>query len=143
MLNDSLLLYALTTIVGIIGILVKVIHGNFKSEIRANSLALESKASSENLRESKLASTEALSEVKSHFKQQLDKQHEDYRDRLNELTMKQDREIDWLKDEMNKFSAALNEMRKESNENQSAMMRQLQEMTMMMTTRTTYQPPRN
>lgn len=99
--------------------LIAVLWGVVKNESKANADALATKASAD-----------ALREAKQDFTIRLDKQQSDYQQRLQEVSQRQDKEIDWLKEEMDKISNNIDEMRKEISQGNSAMLGKLHEVAL-------------
>jgi len=102
-------------ILGLIGVIWNLV----RQEAKANSEALDKKASAE-----------ALKEAKQDFATRLEKLHSDYRQLLQEVSMRQDREIDWLKDEMDKISGNITELRRENNTANATILQRLQDLAM-------------
>ncbi len=113
-MTDATLTYWLTTALGVIGVLIIGIYNIMQSHAKHNTLALEKKAS-----------LESLAKAEADFKSALERQYTQFQERVQELSNKQDREIDWLKDELQRFNEALADMRRENNQGQSQIMAQL------------------
>lgn len=99
--------------------LIAAVWSMVRTEASKNADALEMKASHE-----------ALKDAKSDFMMRLDKQHTEFQQRLREVSERQDREIDWLKDEMDKISSNIAEMRRENTQANTAILARLQELAL-------------
>lgn len=108
-------MYALSTAVGMIGLLVGVIWTMLRAEVKSNNEALSRKASNTALDEVKKAAAEELRDTSMRFDRTIERNHHDYKERLSVLEKKQDREIDWLKQELRAIAETQAEMRRESN----------------------------
>jgi superoxide dismutase len=117
----AIVIYALTTAISVIGVLLLLMYNKHQTELLKN----QADAIRVTDELAKKASSDALKEARDHFNGTIAKHHSDYQERLRELAMKQDREIDWLKEEMDKISANLNEMRKEAMAANNAIMARL------------------
>ncbi len=92
----------LTYTLGIAGALLGVIWLMLRQENKRTEDALDKKAS-----------TAALDEAKSNHRSELREMREQFSEQLRELNRRQDREIDWLKEEMGRIGTSLSEMRAE------------------------------
>ena len=111
-------------LISVAGALILTIWGMLRHESRKTEEALEKKASIEALNEAKKMAVDALNEakanhlvamrdVKDHFQRIIDRNHEDYQARVRDLNERQDREINWLKDELSTLGENLQQMRQE------------------------------
>lgn len=98
MTEAQLLTYAL----GLAGSLLGVIWLMLRHENKRTEDALEKKAS-----------TAALDEAKTNHRTELREMREQFSEQLRELNRRQDREIDWLKEEMGRLGTSISEMRQE------------------------------
>ena len=105
----------ITIVLGLIGVIWNMV----RTEAKSNAEALNQKASAD-----------ALKEAKSDLMLRLEKQHAEFQQRLREVSERQDREIDWLKDEMDKISNNLAEMRRENTQANAAILQRLQDLAM-------------
>ncbi len=110
--------FALTTAITLVGVLLLLVYNNVKDQAKQNARDLAEKAS-----------TAALLKAESDFQGAIDRLHQQFHAQVQSLTEKQDREIDWLKDEMNKFADALHEMRRENNQGQNTILQHLHNLT--------------
>ncbi len=122
--GQSTLLYGVSTLVGIVGVLIAAGWNMTRAEAKATALALSAKASSEALKDTEARSIHALSEQRAGFQRALDDQKSGFHDRLREVGLKQDREIDWLKKEVDGINDTLADMRKESQHTLAEMRRE-------------------
>lgn len=82
--------------------LVGVIWKMMRDERTATVEALEKKASNH-----------ALAEYKIHVKELLEQRDKDIQSRMQEHGLRQDREIGWLKDEINRINEGVSEIRRD------------------------------
>lgn len=106
---------AWAVIVGLIGVVWNMV----RTEAKNNAAALDMKASHESLKETK---TDFLSYLERH--------RTEIHQRLQEVSQRQDREIDWLKEEMDKISSNLAEMRRENTQANTTILQRLQDLAM-------------
>lgn len=103
----------LAYVLPVAGALIGVIWLMLRQEARKVEQALDKKAPAADLAEAKTHNTQALKDIKEHFQRLIDQQRSDYQDRIRELNERQDREVDWLKDELSKLGDNLQHMRSE------------------------------
>ena len=113
-MNEGL---AFQYLLAVAGALLAIIWGMLRLEAKKTEEALDKKASSTELADAKANHATALRDVKEHFNQ-----------RLRELHDRQDREIDWLKQELGKMSDNLQHMRQEQNAANDAIMRDIRQL---------------
>ncbi len=111
---QSTLLYGVSTLVGVVGVLIAAGWNMTRAEAKVTALALNAKASTEALKEAEARSTHALAAQQAVFQRALDDQKSGFHDRLREVGLAQGREIDWLKKEVDGINDTLADMRKES-----------------------------
>lgn len=102
-------------IVGLIGVVWSMV----RTEAKNNAEALDLKASNE-----------ALKEAKTDFLSHLERHRTEIQQRLREVSERQDREIDWLKDEMDKISNNIAEMRRENTQANTTILQRLQDLAL-------------
>ena len=129
---SPIMIYGLTTGVGVLGVLVGVIWKFIRDEQDRNRQELALKASSEALKESRAASEASLREARVDFKAQLERLHRDYQDRMHLLEQRQEREIELLNDRMNEIKTTISEMRKEQSNGTASILQHLQSITVAM-----------
>lgn len=100
------------TLLGLVFALIALIHRNM-------STALEAKASNE-----------ALKETKEYFRKELERLTADYSERVKELSMRQDREIDSLRKEMGRITDGLEVLRRDVSQGNANILERLQEMAL-------------
>jgi heme oxygenase len=105
--------HALQYALCIAGALLTVIWAMLRHEAKKTEDALEKKASCIEVAEAKANHAVALKDVKDHFQKIIDRNHDDYRERIHELNERQDREVDWLKQELSKLGDNIQVMRQE------------------------------
>lgn len=124
--TSVLLTYAVTIggpmLIALVGVIWKMV----RDEAKVNADALEKKASAE-----------ALREAKQEFNLRLERLDTSYRQLLQDLANRQDREIEWLKDEMDKLSSSVQEMRRENNAANTAILQRLHDLALNMATKAT------
>lgn len=98
MTEGQLLGYSL----GLTGALLSIIWLMLRHENKRTEDALDKKAS-----------TIALDEAKNNHRTELREMREQFSEQLRELNRRQDREIDWLKEEMGRIGTSISEMRQE------------------------------
>ena len=86
----------------IAGSLLLIIWGMMRQEAKRTDEALDKKASSA-----------ALDEAKATHRVEINQLRDFFQERIRELNQRQDREIDWLKEEMGRIASSLSEMRQE------------------------------
>lgn len=121
--SSVLLTYAVTIGGPMILALVGVIWKMVRDEAKTNADALDKKASAE-----------ALKEAKHEFNMRLERLDASYRQLLQDLANRQDREIEWLKEEMDKLSVNLHEMRRENNSANTAILQRLHDLSIAIAT---------
>lgn len=117
--TSVLLTYAVTIggpmILGLVGVIWKMV----RDEAKSNADALEKKASAE-----------ALKEAKNDFNMRVEKLDANYRQLLQDVAKRQDREIEWLKGEMDKISIGITEMRRENTTANNQILQRLQDLAL-------------
>lgn len=106
---------AWAVILGLIGVVWSMV----RTEAKNNAAALDMKASHESLKETK---TDFLSHLERH--------RTEIHQRLQEVSQRQDREIDWLKEEMDKISSNIAEMRRENTQANTTILQRLQDLAL-------------
>ena len=99
--------------------LIGAIYSKFTSESKDTADALDKKAS-----------IDALREAKMDFNNLLEKQRAEYQQRLHEVSMRQDREIDWLKEEMDKIASNIVSLRQENTQANNMILARLHEVAL-------------
>lgn len=93
--------------------LLTIIWGIIRQEAKKTEDALDKKATTVSVDEVKSNHTIAIRDIKEHFQRIIDRNHSDYQERIRELNERQDREVDWLKEEIGKLGDNLQHMRQE------------------------------
>lgn len=91
-------------VLGIAGALLAIIWGMVRQETKRTDIALDTKASAA-----------ALEEAKAHHRLEMRELRDFFQERIRELNQRQDREIDWIKEEVSRVNQNLGEMRSEQN----------------------------
>jgi hypothetical protein len=120
--------HALQYALCIAGALLTIIWGMIRQEAKKTSEALEKKATTISVDEVKANNVIALRDVKEHFQRIIDRNHSDYQERIRELNERQDREVDWLKEEIGKLGDNLQHMRQEQVLANQDIMRNIQQL---------------
>jgi ABC-type anion transport system duplicated permease subunit len=100
----------------LISILIGVIWKFLRAEQAKTSIELELKASKAALRESEERALAACSALREYFAERLQMQAAEYRERLADQANRQDREISWVKKEVDELKASMGALRKETQE---------------------------
>lgn len=111
---DDTLKYAL----GIAGALLTIIWTMVRQESKKTEEALDKKASSA-----------ALDEAKANHRNEMKELRDYFQERIRELNQRQDREIDWLKEETSEIKNSLSEMRQEQIAANAALSQHLQQLS--------------
>ncbi len=115
MSEGTMLAYALT----ISGTLLMVIWLLMRQEAKRNEDALDKKAS-----------IAALDEAKANHRNELRELREYFQEQIRELNRRQDREIDWLKEEMGRIGTSLSEMRSEQSNANAIITQNIQQLSL-------------
>lgn len=98
---------------GVAGTLLVIIWQMIRQESSKHQSEIEKRATVEALNQAKLDHASSLKEVRDHFTQIIERNHEDYQQRIKEVHARQDRDSAWLREEMNKHGMTLRDMRSE------------------------------
>lgn len=117
--TSVILTYAVTIggpmMLGLVGVIWKMVRDEAKATVDALS---------------QKASAEALKEAKRDFNDRVERLDANYRQQLQDIANRQDREIEWLKGEMDKLSTNLLEMRRENNSANTAILQRLHDLAL-------------
>lgn len=124
--------------------LLTAIWGIMRRESYKTEKELEKKATITSVEEVKANHVLAMRDVKDHFQKIIDRNHDDYRERIHDLNERQDREVDWLKAQLGKLDESIQTMRNEQSAANSqhatanaAIMQNIQQLSRMIMERST------
>lgn len=113
-------LYGFGTLLGVIGSMGLIIFKMIQAEAKKHRESIDAKASIDSLRE-----------AKEMFDRDLNRLRADHQERMRELSAKQEKEIEWLKKEMDGIVDTLNEMRRDFAAGNTNVMKSIQELTLL------------
>lgn len=132
-MDQTALIYSLMGgLAGVVVTLGSYVWNSTQKQIQANSDAHKQQIKEANDAIEKKASADALRETKMDFARHLEKHQDEIAKRFHEINVRQEKEIDSIKDRMDKLDDNLAEMRKENNTANNNIMTQLNQLILKM-----------